>query len=104
MQYRLTGIVRHSGSKESGHYVAVTKKSNQWLEIIDEVVTTITLSDLHWCSKAYLLLYESVSVPHESMVSSDQGCWPPPSPEKHNGINGPKCLGEETPSDDWTQV
>ena len=63
IQYNLAGIVRHSGSKESGHYVAVIRTSQGWLEVNDDKVNPMAINDLHWCSEAYLLFYERETLP-----------------------------------------
>ena len=60
VQYKLIGLVKHQGSKESGHYVAVIQTSNGWLECNDVSVRRATMEDLHWCPDAYILFYTEV--------------------------------------------
>ena len=69
VQYSLSGIVKHEGTRESGHYVAVIRTGTGWLEVNDEKVSATVLGDLHWCSKAYLLFYEAS--PQKSYSVSD---------------------------------
>ena len=62
VQYALTGVVKHQGSKESGHYVAVIQTSNGWLEFNDVSVRRTAMKDLHWCPEAYILFYKATQV------------------------------------------
>jgi len=48
-KYRLAGVVVHSGSADSGHYISyicVDKKANKWLEFNDRVVSNFNVSEL----------------------------------------------------------
>ena len=39
LRMELIGIVTHQGTKEQGHYVAITKKGNEWFSYSDAIVT-----------------------------------------------------------------
>ena len=60
VKYRLTGVVKHSGSKNSGHYVADIRTEKGWLTLDDDRVKKIKGKEMSWCPYAYLLFYESV--------------------------------------------
>ena len=57
-QYHLYGVVKHTGSRESGHYVAEIRTDKGWLYVNNEKISTMGVSDLRWCSETYLLFYE----------------------------------------------
>ena len=52
----LIGIISHQGTKEHGHYVAITKKGNEWISHNDAKVTQATLTQLHQ-TQAYIMIY-----------------------------------------------
>jgi len=52
----LIGIISHQGTKEHGHYVAITKRGNEWTSCNDAITTQITLTHLHQL-QAYVLIY-----------------------------------------------
>ncbi|KAH9621232.1 hypothetical protein KSS87_016413 [Heliosperma pusillum] len=79
--YRLIGVVEHSGSMRSGHYVAYvrgtdtrqgsleeknhTRRHNVWYHASDAYVRETTLNEvLH--SEAYILFYEKVRLEEHS--------------------------------------
>ena len=53
----LIGIISHQGTKEHGHYVAITKKGNERTSCNDAITTQITLTHLHQL-QAYVLIYK----------------------------------------------
>ena len=57
-EYRLVGIVKHSGSRESGHYVAVTCWPDGWAIHNDAKVDPSCVKELHWCPDSYILFYQ----------------------------------------------
>ncbi|XP_022187055.2 ubiquitin carboxyl-terminal hydrolase 2 [Nilaparvata lugens] len=54
--YNLVAISKHSGTIMSGHYVAMCRQNDQWVEFNDERVTVKGSSI--GCGDAYLLFYE----------------------------------------------
>ena len=57
--YRLQGVVEHSGGLNGGHYVAYTRRGQQWFYISDRNVRPTTPSAV-FEAEAYLLFYERV--------------------------------------------
>jgi len=43
----LIGIISHQGTKEQGHYVAITKRGNEWISHNDAKVVQTTSTQLH---------------------------------------------------------
>ena len=58
--YRLKGVVSHSGSLNFGHYVAYVCTDNQWYYASDSSVSTATDNRVLGC-EAYMLFYERTS-------------------------------------------
>ena len=67
--YQLTGIIIHIGEAEAGHYVALTKSGDLWLQMNDVQVTPLTLQERKQMAvggqdgpfaqtSAYILLYQ----------------------------------------------
>jgi len=52
----LIGIIAHQGTEKHGHYVAITKKGNEWISHNDAITTQTTPAHLHQ-SQAYVLMY-----------------------------------------------
>ena len=52
----LIGMISHQGTEKNGHYVAVTKKGEDWILHNDASTTQITPAQLHR-SQAYVLIY-----------------------------------------------
>ena len=52
----LIGMISHQGTEKHGHYVAVTKKGEDWTLHNDASTTQITPAHLHQ-SQAYILIY-----------------------------------------------
>ena len=55
----LIGIVTHQGTKEQGHYIAITKKGNEWFSYNDAIVTQVTVTALLQ-TQAYILIYRRI--------------------------------------------
>ena len=51
----LIGMISHQGTEKHGHYVAVTKKGEDWILYNDASITQITPAHLHQ-SQAYILI------------------------------------------------
>ena len=66
IKYRLSAVVKHSGSRRSGHYMANIRTENGWLELDDHCVKKITVAKMYWSPYVYLLFYEALSVPDTS--------------------------------------
>ena len=56
--YRLVGVVRHTGSRKSGHYTAQIQSRLGWQLCDDDRVTRSQRQPMEWCRSAYLLVYE----------------------------------------------
>jgi hypothetical protein len=56
---KLIGVISHQGTKEHGHYVAITNKGNEWTSYNDAITTQTTLPHLHQ-SQAYVLMYRKM--------------------------------------------
>jgi len=67
----LIGIISHQGTKDQGHYVAITKRGNEWISHNDAKVAQTTLTQLHQ-TQAYIMIYRKMD--HN----------------KATGINGPR--------------
>ena len=44
---KLIGVISHQGTKEHGHYVAITKRGNEWISHNDATTTQTTPAHLH---------------------------------------------------------
>ena len=75
----LIGIISHQGTKEHGHYVAITKKGNEWISCNDAITTQIPLTHLHQ-SQAYVLIYRKIEhsadavkeTPSDAIIANQQ--------------------------------
>jgi len=56
---KLFGVISHQGTKEHGHYVAITKSGNEWISHNDAITTQTTQTHLHQ-SQAYVLMYRKM--------------------------------------------
>ena len=56
-KYNLVGVVKHQGSRHSGHYVAEVRVDDGWFHCNDGVVKRILCSDARNCSSSYLLFF-----------------------------------------------
>ena len=57
-RYSLVGVVKHSGSRKSGHYVAEVKPDMQWYCCNDMSTELFMRESLVWCKQAYLLFFK----------------------------------------------
>jgi len=62
---KLIGMISHQGTKKHGHYVAVTKKGEDWILHNDASTTQITPAHLHQ-SQAYILIYRKTKLSAET--------------------------------------
>ncbi len=77
--YELCGIVVHIGAgPHHGHYIAVVKVGNQWVQFDDDVVTYIDeaeitkyYGDRPGLGSAYVLFYQAVSLDFEGLGLED---------------------------------
>lgn len=71
-KYKLSGILVHSGSAESGHYYSYIKIGEQWFEFNDKSVSEFNIqnnlkNECFGCAEgkktrsAYMLFYEKVN-------------------------------------------
>ena len=58
--YGLSAMVKHSGSKHSGHYVANISTEHGWLLLDDHRVGKTAVGVFSWCPLAYILMYEKL--------------------------------------------
>jgi len=56
LRMELIGIITHQGTKEQGHYVAITRKGHKWFSYNDAIVTRVTVTELLQ-TQAYILIY-----------------------------------------------
>ena len=56
--YKLVAVVKHRGSRHSGHYIAEVKSERGWLVCNDAEVKQTVKQSIEWCSDAYLLFYD----------------------------------------------
>jgi len=59
LRMELIGIVTHQGTKDQGHYVAITKRGNKWFSYSDAIVTQVTVAELLQ-TQAYILIYRRI--------------------------------------------
>ena len=67
-QYHLNGIVVHRGQNlANGHYIAYVRNGNDWVELDDEVATSVAWETVK-TQQAYILFFET---DHEANTSAD---------------------------------
>jgi len=59
-EMKLIGIISHQGTKDNGHYTAITKKGEEWTLYNGATTTHITTSHMHQ-TQAYILMYRKTS-------------------------------------------
>ena len=59
-RYRLLAVVKHKGSRHTGHYIAEIRSERGWLLCNDARVERIEKQSMEYCSDAYILFYEAV--------------------------------------------
>ena len=62
---KLIGMISHQGSEKHGHYVAMTKKGEDWILHNDSSTTLATPAHLHQ-SQAYILIYRKAKLNTET--------------------------------------
>jgi len=53
---RLIGIISHQGTKDNGHYTAMTNREDKWTLCNDAITTQTTTTHIHQ-TQAYILMY-----------------------------------------------
>jgi len=53
---KLVGLISHQGTKDNGHYTAITKREDKWTLYNDAITTQTTMKHIHQ-TQAYILLY-----------------------------------------------
>ena len=59
-EMELIGIISHQGTKDNGHYKAITKKGEEWTLYNDATTTHLTTSHMHQ-TQANILMYRKTS-------------------------------------------
>jgi len=65
---KLIGIISHQGTKDQGHYVAITKRGNEWTSSNDALTAQTTLTQLHQ-TQVYIMIYRKME--HNEMPEID---------------------------------
>ena len=76
---KLIGIISHQGTKNQGHYVAITNRGNVWTSYNDAVTAQTTLTQLHQ-TQAYIMIYRKmdhneatgINEPRDSTMADQQ--------------------------------
>jgi len=53
---KLVGIISHHGTKDNGHYTAMTRREDKWTLYNDAITTQTTMKHIHQ-TQAYILVY-----------------------------------------------
>jgi len=56
---KLVGIISYQGTKDNGHYTAITKKEDKWTLYNDAITTQITMKHIHQ-TQAYIQMYRKI--------------------------------------------
>ena len=59
-KFRLVAVVKHKGSRHSGHYTAEIRYTGGWLLCNDSQISKMRKPSMEWSPDAYLLFYEAV--------------------------------------------
>ena len=107
----LIGVISHQGTKEHGHYVAITNRGNDWTSYNDAITTQTTLTHLHQ-SQAYVLMYRKTEhsagtekeAPRDSIMASQQLPTEKlkPSHKTHHSVKEPP-LHPDPPKKNFTE-
>ena len=73
------GIISHQGTRDRGHYVAITKRGNEWTSHNDAITAQTTLTQLHQ-TQAYIMIYRKmedrevteIEAPRDSTMAKKQ--------------------------------
>jgi len=84
---KLIGIISHQGTKDHGHYIAMTNRGDEWTSYNDAITTQTTLTHLHQ-TQAYILLYRKTEqstgtgkvAPRDSTMASQPRSTEKPKP------------------------
>jgi len=76
---KLISIMSHQGTKDHGHYVAITNRGDEWTSYDDAITTQTTVTHLHQL-QAYILIYRKTEqsvgtgkdAPRDSTMASQQ--------------------------------
>jgi len=79
----LIGIISHQGTKDNGHYIAMTKKEEEWTLYNDAITTQTTIQHIHQ-TQAYILMYRETP---EATRRTPPGQNLPCSEKKDEGAN-----------------
>jgi len=75
----LIGIISHQGTKDPGHYVAITKRGNEWISYNDAITAQTTSTQLHQ-TQAYIMIHRKmdhneatgINAPRDSTMADQQ--------------------------------
>ena len=75
----LIGIISHQGTRDQGHYVAITKRGNKWTSYNDAITAQTTLTQLHQ-TQTYIMIYRKmdhsevteIDAPRDSTIANQQ--------------------------------
>jgi len=84
---KLIGIISHQGTKDHGHYVAITNRGDEWTTYNEAITTQTTVTHLHQL-QAYILTYRKTEqsigtekkAPRDSTRASQQRPTEKPKP------------------------
>jgi len=84
---KLIGIISHQGTKDHGHYIAMTNRGDEWTSYNNSITTQTTLTHLHQ-TQAYILLYRKTeqstgtgkAAPRDSTMASQPRSTEKPKP------------------------
>ena len=84
---KLIGIISHQGTKDHGHYIAMTNRGDEWTSYNDAITTQTTMTHLHQ-TQAYILLYRKTeqstgtgkAAPRDSTMASQPRSTEKPKP------------------------
>jgi len=65
---KLIGIISHQGTKDHGHYTAITNRGDEWTSYNHAITAQTTLSHLHQ-TQAYILIYRKME--HSDLTEID---------------------------------
>jgi len=86
-EMELLGIISHQGTRDSGHYTAITKKEEEWTLYNDATTTHITTTHMHQ-TQAYILMYRKTP---EILIRTPPGQNLPCSERRDEGVDPPQA-------------
>jgi len=66
---KLIGIILYQGTKDQGHYIAITKRGNKWTTYNDAITAQTTLIQLH-LTQAYIVIYRKMDHNEETEIDA----------------------------------